>query len=226
MKRRIVMAAVGMMGMLMPGLAIAGELPTVEDLLAKKELPTVEDLLAKMTAAISKIKSFEADIQITSSSQRGTGSGTGRVETKRYEHDAKTIEKAFFSLEMIMKLADGKEVAIARKVVVDGTFIWFEGRNSQRKEIMVGEKAINGRKAYLVEAGSKDAGPGGLAKMDVMRVKYWVDKEDLLIRRKTVTMGGTKTLEYLNVKVNGKVDEKLFEYTPPEGVEVKDYTKN
>jgi outer membrane lipoprotein-sorting protein len=60
--------------------------------------------------------------------------------------------------------------------------------------------------------------------------KWWIGENDLLIRRCVFTSvheGKTsvETIEMSNVKVDGKIDPKEFEYVPPVGAVVEDQTK-
>ncbi len=93
----------------------------------------------------------------------------------------------------------------------------------------VAEDVIDGRKVYLLQAGRRKnpQGPGFRIWSLESGARYYVDQEELYVRRfVTYDAQGTEIIrfELTNVKLNEKVDPKLFEYTPPKGVEIIDKT--
>jgi len=94
----------------------------------------------------------------------------------------------------------------------------------------VGEDTIDGQKMYVLE-GTID--PTALVKgLKESKMKVWVRQADFIIRKRVLTMQGADedkpmvfTMEFLNVKVNEKVDPALFVYTPPEGAKIIDHTQ-
>jgi outer membrane lipoprotein-sorting protein len=94
----------------------------------------------------------------------------------------------------------------------------------------VTEDTIDGRKMYVLE-GTLKTGPEG----STMSGKLCVDQESLLLRRRTITSVSkakpdepqthTSTTDYLNIKLNQKLDPKRFQYSPPEGAVITDNTQ-
>ena len=92
----------------------------------------------------------------------------------------------------------------------------------------VAEDVIDGQKVYVLGGTLKE----NLQQMDIAqmlsRVRYYVSQKDLGIRRMvTYNKQGKETTRYelTNVKINEKVDPKLFEYTPPANAKIIDTTK-
>jgi len=90
---------------------------------------------------------------------------------------------------------------------------------------VVGEEVIKGQKMYVLE-GTLD-----VDKNLAYSEKWWIGENDLLRWRSvtTLVMGKERmpaqTSDVISVKVNGKIDPKVFEYTPPAGAELEDMTK-
>ncbi len=93
-------------------------------------------------------------------------------------------------------------------------------------------RVIDGRRTVFLGGSIKGTpfgtDPDGLAMRDAVNgVNIWLDEKDLLPRIVTSlsNMGiETMRISYDNVKLNAKVDEKLFAYTPPKGAVVYDFT--
>ena len=90
----------------------------------------------------------------------------------------------------------------------------------------VGEETIKGQKMYVLEGLWDQAKHHGWTSKD----KFWIGENDLVVWRYACNSEDGKdkavtTFEVFNVKVDEKIDPKLFEYVPPEGAVIEDRTK-
>jgi len=92
---------------------------------------------------------------------------------------------------------------------------------------VVGEDLIHGQKMYVLEGAAPQDGT------EKKSMRLWVGQDDLFVHRRIATdqrenepEPNTDTREFLNLKVNWKIDPALFTYTPPEGATVTDDTKH
>ena len=98
---------------------------------------------------------------------------------------------------------------------------------------LTGEDTLNGQKVYLLEGDFNEdylkKNPKARTLLPAMKtVKFWVNQEDLYWRKMAACDPDgheTMIMEVTNAKLNGKVDETLFDYTPPEGAQVQDMTE-
>jgi len=98
---------------------------------------------------------------------------------------------------------------------------------------LTGEDTLNGEKVWLLEGDFNEEylkkNPKAESLIPMMKtVKVWVNQQDLYWRKMVdYDPDGHQTIivEVDNVKLNGKVDEALFDYTPPEGAQVHDMTE-
>lgn len=109
----------------------------------------------------------------------------------------------------------------------------FEQWREMFKLRLTGEDTVNEEKVYLLEGDFNEdylkKNPKAENVMATMKtIKIWVSQKDLY-PRKLVTCGRDgrqmNLIEMESVKLNGKVDESLFNYTPPEGAQVRDMTE-
>ncbi len=97
---------------------------------------------------------------------------------------------------------------------------------------VVGQDIIDGQKMYLLEGSLDPAELAGNAVFEAESHCVWVRQADFIVRRTTTTtrlvgrdQQAVVAKDWLNVKVNQKVDPALFVYTPPEGAKVVDNTQ-
>ncbi|GEM_PF-1504352 len=105
---------------------------------------------------------------------------------------------------------------------------------------VVGEKTVDGTKVYVLKGiwrweriTAWDVGTGKEPKGNDGTLEVWVGQDDLMLRSWLVmaTMpGGDKPYvlaeRYRNIRLNEKVAPETFRYTPPEGVDVEDSTRD
>jgi len=211
----------------------------------------VDELLKKMADREQSIKTMQADTAfITQVGDGNPMNATGRVTTANVEVAGKLVLKKCQTTRTTMKTDTGNVVTDIQ-TVNDGEFLWMEVRTpgglrlsvtkmkseggnvdeiKRRFDVKtVGEDTIGASKMYVLEGKMRPA-PAGMRddSGSVSKVKCFVDQQTLIVMR--VTMYGLDGKEFYrfemaNVKLNEKVDMKMFEYTPPEGVEVNDLTK-
>jgi outer membrane lipoprotein-sorting protein len=90
--------------------------------------------------------------------------------------------------------------------------------------VKVDSATIDGRSMYVLEGTPKAGQPE--ARM-LSKIMYFFDQETLVMRRMvTLDKAGKESSRFdlTNVKTNGELDPKLFDYTPPPGVQVQDMT--
>jgi len=89
----------------------------------------------------------------------------------------------------------------------------------------VSEDTIDGRKMYVLE-GKPKVPPQGIS---ITTVKCYADEESLMLRRMVMLDEADKELtrfDLTNVKINEKLDPKMFDYTPPDDARIVDRTKD
>ena len=91
-------------------------------------------------------------------------------------------------------------------------FIHAEGHDMK----VVGEETIGGQKMYVLEGSWNPAENNGT----ISKRKVWIGVDDLFIRRSVHTVDNGKdkkvvTFERSRVKVDQKIDPKVFKYKPP-----------
>jgi len=93
----------------------------------------------------------------------------------------------------------------------------------------VTEETLRGRRMWVLEGIARVGPTTSPATLQMMaRVKYYVDRKDLGIRRMTTySADGRETIrcDITHVKLDGKVDDALFKYTPPPYAKLMDMTK-
>jgi outer membrane lipoprotein-sorting protein len=96
---------------------------------------------------------------------------------------------------------------------------------------VVGEETTDGRKMFVLEGSQA---PDRLAQMQSKenKVKLWIGQDDMIPYRLISTgqranqeQTNVTTMEFLNVKLNEKIDPEIFKYTPPPGAIIRDMTK-
>ena len=100
---------------------------------------------------------------------------------------------------------------------------------------LIGEEKFDGQTCWVLEGTPKAKaaaparrGPMGQAEPETGKIRMYVGQADLFTHRYLLyDKAGNQTAETVmsNVKVNPKLDEKLFKYTPPAGARVIDMTK-
>jgi outer membrane lipoprotein-sorting protein len=94
---------------------------------------------------------------------------------------------------------------------------------------VTGEDTLDGQKMWVLEGTLKEGKtPAGKMQQQGTKVKMWLGQDDNFTHRFIVyddkgnELGDTT---FSNVKLNGKVDDGLFKYTPPAGAKVIDADK-
>ena len=91
----------------------------------------------------------------------------------------------------------------------------------------VGEDTIDGRKMYVLSGTLKEDRPD-VQKKIMSTMKYFVDQENLNVRRMVSSDPQGKEVmctDTTNVKINGTIDPRIFDYTPPADAQVQDMTR-
>lgn len=133
--------------------------------------------------------------------------------------------------------AGDPRIEVKKSRVKEGEEFWYLEMVHEMKTTnaefnwTLGEETVDGKKMYVLEKHG-DRIPRTTIKADVTE-KVWVGEDDLLIHRRTIetritdpNMGPnpgaprTRVMELANLKVDQPVDEKLFQYVPPEGAVV------
>ncbi len=88
-------------------------------------------------------------------------------------------------------------------------------------------ESIAGRAAYVLDLGpSRCAAPGTLEAQNVRTI--WVDSETFMVVKSDLTEPSGKLLrreQVLSVEYNKPVDSAIFQFTPPPGVRVQDFSR-
>jgi outer membrane lipoprotein-sorting protein len=102
---------------------------------------------------------------------------------------------------------------------------WIADVQDMRGTKVVGEETIGGQKMYVLE-GSWDLTTHGGEKRES---KFWIGENDYFVWKYVATteregVKSVTTSEIANVKVDGKIAEEAFKYTPPTEAKVDDKT--
>ncbi len=216
--------------------------------------PTVEELLKSLSAKAAETKTAEGDLAIQMSAPMDM-KGVGKLYMAKAEVDGKTVEKMLSTVKMTMTGPDGEAMTMDIKMVNDGQFVWQEMRMSmmpgtqvmktrvEQENLSVGpnsdieqmkkqfdftavsEEKIDGRPVYVLTGKPKAETPMA---DQVSLVRLYVDSKTSFFRRLITIDKDDKEMvrfDLTNVKINEKIDPKMFEYTPPEGAQVRDMTE-
>lgn len=128
------------------------------------------------------------------------------------------------------RLADAKNEAGLRTNV--DPMSQFEAMEEVYDLKVVGEETVRTVKCYVIEGTLKESflkkgRDSGMLRAFTTKVRMFIGQQDMFPRRMTGqnTDGQqTMSMDITNLKLNGKVDESLFKYTPPANAQVTDET--
>jgi len=207
----------------------------------------IRDLIAKW----DKVQSVSATLKtkgerLTPQHQKQEGKGTRDAMKK----DGKLLNRVAYKNGVVMIQPDGEQILTGQRVVrvFDGEFLWVddtrhEGRRVTKSRPRPGQvQPLGGRplfagvraldKLELLPDATVDGRPvyvfKGTTGGGTINLREYVDKETgilVKLEREDTLAKSTYEVELTNLKVNVDFPDGHFTYTPPEGVEVVDLTR-
>jgi len=195
-----------------------------------------------ITATVSRVSLFVRDGDKILIKDRIAGDMTLRrpdgrelaLETKRISDGATVWQEMRRAgtdrIQVIKKRADAKD---DRGVASNQTPLEDFKTDREMYDLKVtGEETLDGEAVYVLEGTFQDAylkkNPASAERGKTRhKIRRYYAKKDMLERNEIAHDTNGKLSYHLvvtNVKVNPEVDEKLFEYTPPPGAQVRDMT--
>jgi len=104
-------------------------------------LPTAEELLAKMTEKVNQVKSFEAQMKVTTETPGHKDTDTAHMAMEKAEVGGKQVERILIAAKITKVRADGKEETGEEMIVNDGVFVWGQRRARGSETIKVRKDA-------------------------------------------------------------------------------------
>jgi len=155
---------------------------------------------------------------VTTEEGKNVNDGTFSWEERRHEGE----------VQVRKYVAEGPQAfKLSEKLGRDAMRIWM-----QYNPKTVAEDTVDGRKMYVLEGAFDQTAINKATKIQELKEKIWVGQDDSIVRRvvRTVRFADkdqpwVTTTEWLNMKVNEKVDPALFVYAPPEGAKIDDRTQ-
>ena len=217
-------------------------------------LPSSDELLKMMSDKAATVKTYEVDYVSNSTITVLKSTSTCHMVSLREERDGKVIQKCLITSKTTIRIGK-RANTVEGKAVSDGEFWWHENRSPGKPGVIVRklkagknadtsklttpegveklrtaydiadieEDTIDGHKVFVLKATRKPE----QARTPETR-EYYIDQEDLTVRRTVMRHPENHAVhrtDYGPLKLNAKLDPKLFEYTPPAGAQVIDATK-
>lgn len=199
---------------------------------------SVADVVAKLQANYERITSYQANFsqQLRSSSfDRIVSEGKGNLYFKKpgkmcwhynepEEHFYITDGDIFWdylpSEKQVLKI----KLSEALITNIPRSFLFGMGKLDKEFEISFHSK----KEKELEEVYHLDLVPKDKSAREVFgTLELWVDAKDFLVREAKLTdpLGNINKLTFSEIKLNPKLDDKIFSFQPPQGVEVITSTK-
>jgi outer membrane lipoprotein-sorting protein len=222
-------------------------------LAAAASATTTEEVLAAMSKQRGEVKTFEFDMKTEMKGGPQEGAVMmGHMCSKSVEKDGKpampltnmkmSMDMGGMKQEMLM-VHDGEFIWNEMKMMGRVMVMKMKPNPGANKNDpssfqdqydlkYVGDEDFDGQKMWVLEgtpkAGTAAAAPSGPAGQQPGKIRISVGQKDNFPHRWILyAKDGTEMAEtqITNVKLNPKLDDALFKYTPPAGAQVMDMTK-
>ena len=194
------------------------------------QVAQAEDIAVKIQNQYEKLSAFSADFtqELTNAASKQTQVRKGDIMFKqpqfiRWETKTPEPELLIVGDQTVWNYIPDEELALKFKfsqVFTSKTMLRFlSGKANIREDFMLKDQGDdNGyTKLRLIP---KEPEPG------LVLAYLWVDHESNMLRKVLVVdfYGNGNQVELENLKLNPELEDGLFQFTPPEGVEVEDNT--